>query len=862
MIETTRNIGTLATCGPLPAVLVAAAVSFGIFAAPSQAAAQPDVTVDASVDSSTVAPHDTLTYRLSVRVTGNYELDVEQTPEFGSFAVHGRSYAPSFRIHNGNPMRSLQVEYKLRAPRDTGTFTIGPPRVSVGDDTITPDPVTVEVTGDDRAIEPAEEEVDRTGERAFVEASLRPNRDPYVGEQVILQFDLYINQRERNLRARPPGEAPLDDFWVEDLSRELQLRRTRTRVDGDFWSVTPLRVLALFPIRSGPTTVDAIDVPLVRASLFGQGGEMVVESDPIELEVQPLPDGAPRGFSPENIGSWDLDVDIDSTTARVGGRLQVTARVEGTGRPGRLGTPVFDIPDTFRHLSTQDDASSTIRDRRVGGHRDFIFHLMPLEEGSHQLPPVEFSYFDPDREEYITLRSDPIDVEIEPGELPDAPEEAGEAVARGESSSQKSPLTDLHGLVEPGQLSTSNSQPIPWWLFVLPLVGLLLLLVERPLTRPIRRRLAPLLRRRRLRSRIDEQLDDSDAPIATRCLRALRICLIDGLRISVGALTAESVETALRPVEIPNQLQADAMELVDELVTHRYAPTSSASTSGFEKRTRDIVDRLLDWHLDSGNDDSASKRRHRHQAAAIIFGVFIVTAGPVPAHGADQSDDALQKDSKNWTELAEKWAERAAAEPGDPAAHYNAGTAAAHADDLGAARLHLERAVAMGADNDSVRENLSAVTAAVAAQQPSVAAFRQQQSPVVTLHGWAPGLVLMSLWIAFLFALFRRLAGRPRSRPAAATVVGAALAIALSMSTLWVYVEHFARTAELAVVTADEQPLRQAPSHHAGSLSDDDLAPGAIVRTDQTREDWTHVQLPTGLTGWLPADTVEHVAPP
>lgn len=830
-----------------------------LLVAPGSALAQPTVDVQTELDRREIEPNGELRYEVNVTVDGNYDINMSRDPDFEGFAVLGRSVEPTFRMHNFNTMRSLRLEYRLRAPSRNGEYTLRGPEFTVGDEAVSADSLSVTVTGDASTPQTVTPDQDQSDQSAFVNVSLSPDRDPYVGEQLILQYELYINQRERRLRARPPGEAALDDFWIEDITQDLTLRRSRKQLHGQHWNVTPLRAFALFPIRSGPTIIDSIEVPLVEASLFGGGEQKLIESQPLELNVQPLPDGAPEGFSSGNVGTWDFDVDIDSHSARVGGRITVTATIDGTGRPARLGEPIFEAGDAFRHLSSSDDYSQSLRQGRLGGTRTFVFHLVPLKEGVHEVPALTFSYFDPDAGEYVTRRSDPMEVTIEPGELP--PELEVEEVTRSERSDPATPelpLAHLDGLLEPGSLTPrSSSLPYPFWLLLLPLIGLLLLLVERPLTRPILRRLSPKFRRRQLQRQIDEILDSSDDPLPTQCLRALRLCLNDGLQCSMGALTTDEVAQALASLDVPAPLQASTTALVDELVAQRYAPHSTHSTSDLEHRTQGVITELLDWHFQPTPDSVASSGA----ASMLVFLGLTATiaASTLIAMPAHASDIAFPDHNGDWQLAMEYWSELSDENPQDPTYQFNAGIAAAQAGEIGLARVHMERALRLGADPSLVRDNLYRVTATVAAQDASVAAFRQQSSVATALHHLAPWVALMAIWAIFVLAIARRITDQPQSRSTTAILCLTAVAIALTASLLWWYVEDFQSSPDPGVVIAAEEILRQAPSHHATAASDDPLPAGAMIRTIETRDDWTRLELPTGQQGWLPNPAIAQI---
>ena len=824
----------------------------------SSALAQPEITIDAGVDRGEVEPHQTIRYEVEVSVAGNFEIELAQRPDFGDFTVVGRHTSPRFRIHNGRAQRSLTLQYQLRAPSTGGVYTFTPPQFRIASRTIRPDPITVTVTGDAREPVTAAPP-DNVGNRtAFVHVTLDPDRDPYVGEQLILTHDLYVNQRERALRPTSAGEPALDDFWVHELTRDLPLRRSQERIDGQVWVVTPLRVQAIFPLRPGTATIDAIEVPLARTSLFGRGGEERIRSESFEIDVQPLPSGAPAGFSSPNIGRWEMETSLDSSSARVGGQLQVTVRISGTGRPERLGEPAFEVPPQFRLLNVRDDYSRALRHGRVGGERVFTYQLMPLEPGEFSLPEFLFSYFDPDREQYVTHRSQSHSVTVEPGELPADVAEDISQVARGESWADRSPLEELRDLVDEGALKEQPPTPLPVWPYLIPLIGLLLLALERPLTRPLKRKLSPMIWRRSLESKIDAALAE-DEPSADRCLRALRICLIDGLGLVVGALDTKEVRQVLQTCEIDDSLRHQCLDLVEALVAQRYAPPADRSPQAHEEQTRELIAGLLDWKAHQ-RAAAAAKATMSSTATTVLLlsgwtalAALALVGHPSPAFAEDAED------AENWEQLAGDWHQRIIESPTDITAHYNAGTAAAKAGDLGSARLYLERALWLGGDDPRIRENLMLVTDAVGARAPAFTAFHQQSTPLVVLHSNAPWLVGVLLWASLLLALLRRVRGIPHGKNHFFAALISLLALAVLATGGWIYVERFARQADLAVVMVDDQPVLEAPSAHSAPAVDSLLPAGAVLRVRQERDGWLHVQLPTGSTGWMSGDEVTSV---
>src|SRR5690554_590158 len=329
--------------------------------------AQQDVNITVSASPKVVVPGQQVDYNVEIQVAGNYDIRIERDPRFGDFRLVGAGSAPSMVNRNGQIQRSPRVRYQLQAPQEHDIYTIEPPRVRVGTRSFTPTPVSVRVTDRDQIPEPTTPDGARNGV-AFLDVSVEPaDRDPYLGEQITLIYELYMGPRGRGLRAQPPTEPSLDDFWVEDLSDVVIRQRRTTTLQGQHWDVNGIRGYALFPLESGELTIEAMSIPLVRASLFGASSQFEASAEAVTLRVQELPPGAPDGFDRNNVGQWSMTSTLDSKSARVGGTLHYTLRITGAGRASRLKLPEFADTDAYRVIATEDNPEQIRQGTRIHG---------------------------------------------------------------------------------------------------------------------------------------------------------------------------------------------------------------------------------------------------------------------------------------------------------------------------------------------------------------------------------------------------------------------------------------------------------------------------------------------------------------
>ena len=251
------------------------------------------------------------------------------------------------------------------------------------------------------------------------------------------------------------------------------------------------------------------------AALFGHTVErpLTLKSEGAPVPVLALPGEAPPDFSGA-VGQFDLAERLSSDSGSVGDPLKLTLTVSGRGNFGRValaGLPASGQWRAYRPSErfTAEDATG------ARGQKSFEQAVVPLQEGHVQLPPLTFSYFDPEQVRYISRRTPPIDLDIAPGARGGAASAGTPAAAAVQSGGLFAPA------IEPGRFTRSLTPLVltPWFvsLYALPLLVLGAGLFLR--ARSERRQQDPLLRRqagheaavRAQLQRMDEALERADA---------------------------------------------------------------------------------------------------------------------------------------------------------------------------------------------------------------------------------------------------------------------------------------------------------------------------------------------------------------
>lgn len=137
-----------------------------------------------------------------------------------------------------------------------------------------------------------------------------------------------------------------------------------------------------------------------------------LRTDPIEIEVKPLPE-RPANFTGA-VGRFRLRASVLRAEIVQGTPTELVLRIQGQGNPDAVGAPSLP-PIPWAHLSepridkaTGDDSDWT----QVA--KAFVYTLVPLEAGDLIVPPIEFCYFAPAIGRYRTEATEPIEVHVTP----------------------------------------------------------------------------------------------------------------------------------------------------------------------------------------------------------------------------------------------------------------------------------------------------------------------------------------------------------------------------------------------------------------------------------------------------------------
>ncbi len=265
------------------------------------------------------------------------------------------------------------------------------------------------------------------------------------------------------------------------------------------------------------------------------------------------------------MGQFEVSTTVDQRQVEAGDAVRVQVAIRGDGNTASLRAPALQAPSGFDVYDPREEREMFRGGDPLRGVKTFTYTLVPQGGGDFTIPGAPWTYFDPTTGRYVTVQTDPVEIEV-----------------RGQALAQPSPAAP--GPDAPaGLLVAADWQRAPGrglWLWGLLGGGLVLPLVAAALVlgaRAGRERLAadtPARRHRRAPAAVRERLAQARRQPAPRAFAdiedAVRGYLTDRLGVARGPLTPQALDAALAGV--PDDARAQVADVLAACARGQYAP--------------------------------------------------------------------------------------------------------------------------------------------------------------------------------------------------------------------------------------------------------------------------------------------------
>jgi BatD DUF11 like domain len=238
---------------------------------------------------------------------------------------------------------------------------------------------------------------------------------------------------------------------------------------------------------------------------------LTLHTDGATVKIKPLPtQGRPADFSGA-VGQFEVGSAISENNGTTGDPLTLKIKIEGRGNFDRV--TATGLTNSSDWKTYKPNGKFTANDSAgIEGEKTFEQSIVPTKAGAQEIPALNFSYFDPEAQRYVTKSTTPIAIDVAQGNA--------SAPAATPAPAADTPKSNSDGLAPDQPVNgrtVSNLRPLiltPWFIAVNALM--LVMLAFATLFRWLRRRRAndpQRLQREATEKSVRESLAKMDAAL-------------------------------------------------------------------------------------------------------------------------------------------------------------------------------------------------------------------------------------------------------------------------------------------------------------------------------------------------------------
>jgi hypothetical protein len=331
---------------------------------------------------------------------------------------------------------TVTYTYSMIALKE-GTLTIPPATIKLGNKSLVTNPVELTVVAQQSSASqpPAGSSAGATQpqttptEQNYFIRLIPSKRSVYLGEQFLMDAKVYTSERLSFSEVKYPE---FEGFWKHEIEAEQQA--TREIIDGKEYLSQIFKRDLLLPQKSGTLKINPLEVTVLvqkrvrsqRRSLLGdlfddpffdsfENVPVILNSNALNIEVKPLPAGAPAGFDGA-VGQFSLDLSNVNEQAKVNEAVTLLINLKGKGNLSLLKAPKIAVPPDVEIFEPKTSRNVSHTLTGSSGSVSFEYLIIPRYAGKIRIPPLEFSFFNPEKGNYQTLKTREININVEEGE--------------------------------------------------------------------------------------------------------------------------------------------------------------------------------------------------------------------------------------------------------------------------------------------------------------------------------------------------------------------------------------------------------------------------------------------------------------
>ena len=528
------------------------------------------------------------------------EFNAPDMQDFHILAGPMSSTSSSTQIVNGKVTHSYEISYTYTLqPKSKGNFVIPSASVVMNKKTYKSEPFSVEVVAQQQQSSSGNSgQSSGTGiSESDLMLKLYLNKSKVVkGEPIIATLTLYTKV---GISGFEDIRFPVfNGFWSEEVETPSNVEFVRETLDGQIYNAALIRKYMLIPQQSGTLTIEPAEmICQIQIRSNSQSRNMFdgffddyqtirkrISTPARKVVVAELPANAPASFT-GGVGKFEMTAKLATDSIKAHEATSLSVVISGTGNFNMVEQPKVEFPLDFEAYDVKRTENVSSSSSGTSGTKTFEFPFIPRSPGQFAVDPVEFTYYDIAKRQYVTLKSAPLTIGVARGDESNAAvgvPGVNKQYVKSLGEDIRFIVTDISILNKKGVLFAST-----WWyylslLFVVALFFLIVMILNKLVDRKrdvvgaknrkakkvakARLKNASVLLEQNLYSAFYEELD-----------KALSGYVSDKFALTVTDLSRERIAEELSAKTNSEELVNRFLELLDACEYARYAPSSDSS---------------------------------------------------------------------------------------------------------------------------------------------------------------------------------------------------------------------------------------------------------------------------------------------
>ena len=425
------------------------------------------------------------------------------------------------------------------------------------------------------------------------------------GEGAIITIKLYTAV---DLMSIEDFSTPkLNNFYVEELETDQNLKWSRETVNGKTYNVAVLKKYLVFPRVAGKVDIDKADIKCMARVVSGRhpfwgytydNAPVSATSNTLSLNVASLPQ-EPVGFSGA-VGKFNISLSMPTDTVSVNDAVVCKITISGSGNFNNIESPKISCPKEFEQYDPVVTSKLNASESGLSGSKTWEYTIVPRYGGSFNLGSVSLVYYDLATKTYNTVSTEPIVVNVRKG----SGDMASGTIYNAQTGVEVINPEDVR-FIHKGDLNLAAAySPLMlsglYWTIIICLIVVFIVLVvvlrknikKRQDVELMKRQKASKISRKRLKNARKFMQASNQTDFYKEIITALWGYASDKLSIPTSQLTKDNVMQAFAEHNIDENLSKQFVDLIDKCEFAHFVSGSGNEMTAIYEETTGIIEQL------------------------------------------------------------------------------------------------------------------------------------------------------------------------------------------------------------------------------------------------------------------------------